>query len=1001
MTTTKRPMGLRPIFLFGIMIVAGGALMWRWWEQRQLVLQNAVRKDAEQHAELQKQLASDRRYEIDADPLSDAWLADTRSAETQIAALRTQHKRESNFPRLLVPTSLNRQTRKKIQAEYLAYRLGELEEYRRLTVDTGETKIAGEAFLDAYLHHMAEREDASEDHSRLHQLADVLQAQGGSRDALLRFYLASLSWQKDGDIAVARRAFTEAVVELREQQYSNCIAVSARLLLRDLEQDPAKREQRWREAIPTIIAWLEDEAGKNELRSVCERLERIWKFETPEHRRWLVVGCLSSRQIDPYLVHALAGRHYVDVAWEKRTGQWANKVSAAEWAGFHKYLPRARSHLQYAWMLHPELPYAPQEMIRVAMAGAADDDAYFWFLRTIEARFDAYDAYDAMSTALLSRWGGSRAQLLAFGLNCLETLSFDTSVPYHLIDVLNRLKHFELNEGEVLAEIPQARAALQRFMKLREEYRASRPEHGAMYEDSGRYHAEIFQALQDCGLPTEANDFLRSRNGALNWAVLRWKNRPATYLAALDFVSNNALAEQFRILDSQLRAPISPQESIAELDRLEQQCQVLRSAMTGETHFGESHSDFFEHARMILSQRRQFATNEWCSLEVTPKLAGWEPYADEWFHGNDGSIILSGRRGFIWQLCLRPLANFRPPLEVEVDVEPLNPAPFPKPVGIGWTREGMKWGYDQNYGQGLPVFGIEAKISERTTGQRADQARALLGGNNRNWFYELKSVETHRLRLRLWPDYVEFRADDGWIMQPYSGVLDPQGWLCFGDIAPAYERPNDLGAVRFARMRVRHLRATTPPLADHPLAKRDAYWDARVTRDPEDILALTQLAAIRAEQHRDDEVLALTQRIAEVAPRATQQARWEAMIRMRQRDYAGAAAAFERAHKAPGADYEMYIRHALLLAAAPDPALRNGKLAATYAQWAIGQIGARAWEARAAGLAEAGDFDGAINAQQEAITTAVGPVSAQAVVILEEYRAKRPRRLSPREPSDQ
>ncbi len=102
------------------------------------------------------------------------------------------------------------------------------------------------------------------------------------------------------------------------------------------------------------------------------------------------------------------------------------------WQGFDAHLTKARSLLLQAWKERPNLPEAARDQITVTMAigGAAGEDCRFWLDRAVEADFDAPDVYRRFLWAIRPRWGGSHAEMLRFGRECLATQRFDTEAPW-------------------------------------------------------------------------------------------------------------------------------------------------------------------------------------------------------------------------------------------------------------------------------------------------------------------------------------------------------------------------------------------------------------------------------------------------------------------------------------------------------------------------------------------------------------------------------------------
>ncbi|HEX7378756.1 MAG TPA: hypothetical protein VF278_16665, partial [Pirellulales bacterium] len=137
---------------------------------------------------------------------------------------------------------------------------------------------------------------------------------------------------------------------------------------------------------------------------------------------------------DRWMLQMLLARAHIDLAWQKRGGDWASEVTEEGWKGFEKHLTKARALLLQAWKEHPELPEAAELLMTVTTGGggAAGEDARFWFDRAVAVDFDFLPAYEALLWDLRPRWHGSHEAMLAFGRECLATRRFDTQVPSQL-----------------------------------------------------------------------------------------------------------------------------------------------------------------------------------------------------------------------------------------------------------------------------------------------------------------------------------------------------------------------------------------------------------------------------------------------------------------------------------------------------------------------------------------------------------------------------------------
>lgn len=156
-------------------------------------------------------------------------------------------------------------------------------------------------------------------------------------------------------------------------------------------------------------------------------------FETPE-----VLDTWSSHIKDctlpEWLKLTLRGAGQKQLAWVKRSSDWADKVNDAQWQGFAEHLQSARDLLGQAARLRPDRPEAAAIMIAVAMGENVDPaELRSWFDRSVSAQFDYFPAYKSLLWAYRPRWGGSHELMLAFGKACAATGRYDTMVPSRLM----------------------------------------------------------------------------------------------------------------------------------------------------------------------------------------------------------------------------------------------------------------------------------------------------------------------------------------------------------------------------------------------------------------------------------------------------------------------------------------------------------------------------------------------------------------------------------------
>jgi len=989
-----------------LLLLVVGILGWRW------VTYHGPRLKADRDRQARADAMRDA-FEAATEPANPSFekaaakrIVEARAAQGAIASLRKQKKEITRRIGRGLPIPSPLSTTEMVTARFLQFRLRELDFYRTRTKDQGAAREAGEAFLNPYLEQHGRRDVTGIDYPALRKLGDAAIA-AGSRDPMVRTYHAIVLRESGEPPEVPRNTWTEVLRELEGTGFPRMVPLYAAASL----WGDSSEEARTREAAAlafhfAIVEWLKEESRDPQwLESVCERLWTFWHQLPSEERQRLAARCLLEEEIDPYIAHALAGTHFVDRAWQQRGGGWSANVKPDRWEGFEQNLKAASEHLQYAWSLHPELPYAPERMIPIAMAeGPADEDAYFWFVRTTEARFDEWAAYDSFSRSLTSRWGGQRQWLYDFAGDCIDTQRFDTFVPYAAINAILMVEQYELGEKERLADDPHAVRLADQFVLARERFRKGHPE-TPLFDASGASRSEVVRMLAACNLEVECGVFLNETQGKLDWTRLVHQNRPGRYLAARSRAATKETVASLLAFDARLREPIDPAAAPDSLVPLEQESRTLREQA------GAAGADYFRHADEILRQRRAFLAGDWVELPLDRSLAGAEPYADDWSvdppkdrpaaDAAENSLRLSGRRGQTSQLALRPLAGFRPPLQIELEIDVQEPAPYPPRIGIGWSRERLTT-YQDRGGQ-LPLLALDVQESKRWDApapERSDMACISFWGGNQSSNLFLADGPPHRLAARLWDDHCEFRIDEGWLASPLKERLDPEGWLCLGSCWPDVHRPV-AGAFALRGIRLRRLASGTPPAETEPLDERSRYWEERVATDPGDIVALAKLTRVRFEQGRDDDVVELASRAHAIAPQVNGVRVWKGTVLARRGEYAAAIAEWEPAHNEPGDDYELCWRMGEVLACVPDDAIRNTQRALQLARFGCGGDGSKnpqAHAALAAAYAGQGQFEEAIKAQEEFLKSAK-TTDHDGTERLALYRDEKPFRFPARPPA--
>lgn len=263
-------------------------------------------------------------------------------------------------------------------------------------------------------------------------LIDELEALGCD-DPMVRFWMAAETISRRSVDRPTRYALTRSAHEgLRDSGYSTYRrAMAARLWLGQLYTKHEDYPAAVAAYADACVALLEDpEVDLAEERFMYQLIhdldDRVAAEDYVEiYERLCAVDTRMTWWRD-----MLGGDLERELAWDARGGGFARTVTEDGWVGFRHHLARAEVLYISAYNARPAFPEAATKMIGVSM-GRGTDQERAWFERATAAQFDHWDAYSAYRWSIRPRWGGSFAQLYTFGLECLETGRFDTTVPYN------------------------------------------------------------------------------------------------------------------------------------------------------------------------------------------------------------------------------------------------------------------------------------------------------------------------------------------------------------------------------------------------------------------------------------------------------------------------------------------------------------------------------------------------------------------------------------------
>lgn len=327
-----------------------------------------------------------------------------------------------------------------IKALFLKMRQEDAAQYLKFTKDAEPIRTAGVELLETWAKFPLVDPDP-EYLGRVGQRALQVVA-AGSNDPLVRTMAACYAPSDDYSVATAN--FSELPGELTDAGYGSgfkFVLQRNRLTLAS-QRNPADRDPFAAELIEATLSYVEDLSHDRDATPLTwYYLGGVRNLLTETERLELYRGMLLSDKVDPYFLHMAVGVHSNQTAWKIRGNGFADSVSKDAWQQFASLNASASQHFRKAWLLYPDLPDAPAAMISIANSASGSEawTARQWFEISCRARFDYALSYNTYMHPLLPRWGGSHADLLAFGKECADTRAFETQVPYFLVDFISQI----------------------------------------------------------------------------------------------------------------------------------------------------------------------------------------------------------------------------------------------------------------------------------------------------------------------------------------------------------------------------------------------------------------------------------------------------------------------------------------------------------------------------------------------------------------------------------
>lgn len=477
----------------------------------------------------------------------------------------------------------------------------------------------------------------------------------------------------------ARQNREKGVAGLIERKYPPfLVALVARELLPTIDptKDPAAYEKCNQLIWDQSIQSLQVKAPDSDLRYLFDAVAPNFDGATVEKKLEFCQAIEKSKDTSPWLVDVCRGEYEIRAAWQARGAGWANTVNNLGWQNFELHLRNARDHLTRAHALHPEFPEAAAKMISVAMGAGRqlNETERAWFDKAVTAQLDYEPAYAAYIWSLYPRWGGSHREMFEFGLECLATGRFDTSVPMQILGVVNKIDGDSTHDLAIYS-VPPVQKAIREFLN---------------------------QAAEKS--PTKSTrDYFASYHVALAWRTNQFEDAAP----ALDKVGDRFLPDVFKHVNgwapgaiSQIRAMNTTYaKKIADAEK-EAQTGDFDSAMFGLTNvaskLGKDHPGqlYLQFRIKSLEYQQKFLAGDWITINPTSDFAPWAVVVGDFKIDEDGATIATAdKKGNAMLLCR---TTFWGAYELKVKLDspdpknPASPTVFVETNGTQYTAAGVE-----------------------------------------------------------------------------------------------------------------------------------------------------------------------------------------------------------------------------------------------------------------------------------------------------------------------
>jgi len=845
----------------------------------------------------------------------------------------------------LIPHGKDVMTAAEAAEDYVEYRLRAVKAYRAGTSDPQAAHAPAIAFLDAYSRRAALQKG---DFKAISELGDAAIKAGSVDPFVLAYHARTSDNLKKMEPSQAAEVYAMIQGQMTEGAYPPPVL---RFLISGWMADLAKRSvltgvsslTMRQIACEEAAKFLAKESGAANPHVLLTLVKNTLQFDqnASDQRQELFQACLMEPRIDPYIIHILGGDYYAKLAWQHRGSGFADTVSKEGWARFHEYTPRAARHLRRAWFLHPELPFAAEEMIMLATAGG--DGTWSpeqWFHASVAAQFDYHDAYYSYMFVTMPRWGGSHQAIADFAAECIATGRWDTVVPSEAQTAVELIAHDdEPNQlaGQNTAAVKIASGYIDAF--------AAAMERGEVKPENFPKPLALMTSLL-----VQAGDFKKARtafeigpeaNDAW-WSVERGVGY--RYSMGLAYAMTGPAEKIVATIHDFLTREATEAPEVADVEEMQKSLDDCRAIDTDPKAAG-----FYDIAGRMLEQLKTYASGDWVNLTFDPQMTLWMSRAATYDMIDPVTLRLTATDS-VSPMQLKPLTRFAPPYLVEAEIKPVRALQGDIQAGIvigaGAATTPRQSPMPQQLSAGPTIIAI---FFDRTLKGLPGAVDFVPDPQPADGF--------QHLGIRRYPGQTHMYAMHGLVVADRQPSQPLNDFIVFGDS----NRVGMTGEAVFRNLRIRKAPPITIGLNSESPESLPALRQA-VDYYPECPEARKQLAGALAEQGQAAEALEHIEKARAVYQKIVDLPRIEGVARCGVGDFEGALAAFRK-------DYELFprahwsrVHEVWVLATAPDAKLRDGKKALELLEGLRSQIGDRvgAWSIRtteAAVAAENGKFD--------------------------------------------